>query len=108
MGFVKRIILCVAMAASVLAKDQEPSRRPACKAAIHGQFWPEAANTNSKAARQLAQCGALEICANTRWRYKWQPVTVNVRQLGKSPQEPSAACAAVIEEYSQEPAITSR
>ena len=99
-NFVKRITLCLLMAVGVLAKDQEPAKpRPACKASIHGQFWPDAANSDLKAARQLAQCGALEICTTTGWRYKWQPVTVNVRQMGKTPQEPTAACAAVMEQF---------
>jgi hypothetical protein len=99
MDFVKRTILCGLIAVSVLAKEQEPSRRPACKAAIHGQFWPAAANTDGRTARTLAQCGALEICTTTGWKYKWQPVTVNVRQMGKTPLEPTPACAAAIEEF---------
>ena len=32
---------------------------------------------------KLAQCGVLEMCARRAWRYKWQAVAVNVRQLGK-------------------------
>jgi len=96
----KRIVLCMLVAASGIAKEQEaPVQRPACKAAIHGHFWPDAANTDVGAARKLAQCGALEICTTTGWRYKWQPVTVNVRQLGKAPQDPTPACASVIEEF---------
>jgi hypothetical protein len=96
---VKRIILCLVMAAGCLAKDPEAVRKPACKAPIHGQFWPDAANTDGRAAQQLAKCGALEICAHAGWKYKWQSVAVNVRQLGKAPQEPTAACAAVMEEF---------
>jgi len=96
----KRTILCMLLAASGLAKDQEPTvQKPACRAAIHGHFWPDAANTDGNAARKLAQCGSLEICATTGWRYKWQPVTVNVRQLGKAPQEVTPACASVMEEF---------
>ena len=96
----KRTILCMLLAASGLAKDQEPAvQKPACKAAIHGHFWPDAANTDGNAARKLAQCGSLEICATTGWRYKWQPVTVNVRQLGKAPQEVTPACVSVMEEF---------
>ena len=77
-------------------------------AAIHGRFWPEAANTDSDAARKLAQCGLLEICTRTTFRYKWQPVTVNVRQLGKSPQEPTPGCATIMEEVGKATAATSR
>ena len=96
---VKRTILCVLMAASCLAKDPKATRRPVCKAPIHGQFWPDAANTDGHAARQLAKCGALEICTHSGWKYKWQSVAVTVRQLGKAPQEPTAECAAVMEEF---------
>jgi hypothetical protein len=95
----KRIILCVLVAASGLAKEQESvAQKPACRAAIHGHFWPETANTDTNAARKLAQCGTLEICTTTGWRYKWQPVTVNVRQLGKAQQELTPACASVMEQ----------
>jgi hypothetical protein len=41
------------------------------------------------------------MCTATPWRYKWQPVVVNVRQLGKTPQEPTAACVAVMEEFGE-------
>jgi hypothetical protein len=41
------------------------------------------------------------MCTATTWRYKWEPVVVNVRQLGKAPQEPTAACAAVMEEFGE-------
>jgi hypothetical protein len=105
----KRIILCVLVAASGLAKEPDAIQKPACKAALHGKFWPDAANTDVKAAGRLAQCGALEICTTTGWRYKWQPVTVNVRQLGKSPQDPTPACVRVMEEYGEKgPLVTSR
>ncbi len=102
-----RILLCVLVAASGLAKEQEPaSQKPSCKAAIHGHFWPEVANTDANAARKLAQCGTLEICTSRGWRYKWQPVTVNVGRLGKAPQELTPACASIIEEFSSP--VTSR
>jgi len=98
---VNGIIFCAVLAASGLVNQSEISRKPACKAAIRGQFWPGAANTDAKAARKLSQCGALELCTATRWRFKWQPVTVNVRQLGKAPQEPTPACVALVAEFSE-------
>jgi hypothetical protein len=99
----KRIILCLLVAACGLAKEQEPTvQRPACRASNRGQFWPQAANSDPKAARALSQCGSLEICTTTTWKYKWQPVTVNVRQLGKTPQQPTAACAAVMSEFGEQ------
>jgi hypothetical protein len=92
-------VLCVLLAAGALTKESKPIEKPACSAAIHGRFWPAAANTDYEAARKLAQCGALDICTNTGRRYKWRPVTVNVRQLGTTPQEPTAACVAVMAEF---------
>ncbi len=96
----KRTILCLLVAASGLAKEQETIAKPVCMAAIHGRFWPDAANSDGRTARKLAQCGLLEMCSKTMWSYKWKAVTVNVRQLGKEPQEPTPACAAVMEEFS--------
>ena len=96
-----QIFLSALLVTSGLANRSEVPRKPACRAAIHGQFWPQAANTDPKAARKLSQCGALEMCTATTWRYKWEPVVVNVRQLGKAPQEPTAACAAVMEEFGE-------
>jgi hypothetical protein len=47
----------------------------------------------------LAQCGSLEVCTAGAWKYRWRPVTVNVRQLGKKPQQPTAECVAVMAEF---------
>src|SRR5271165_980173 len=93
-------ILCMVMAAGSLANRPQEFRKPNCTTAIHGRFWPEAANSDSRAARRLAQCGALEMCSG-KWRLKWKPVAVNIRQLGKDPQEPTAACVAVMAEYGE-------
>jgi hypothetical protein len=93
------MMLCLLLSANVLARAPGNSSKPACRAAIRGQFWPQAANNDSKVAQKLSQCGALEMCSVTTWRYKWLPVTVNVRQLGKNPQQPTAACAAVMAEF---------
>jgi len=98
---VSRIIFCALMAVSGLANQPEVPRRPACTAAIRGRFWPDVANSNPKAAGELARCGALDMCTTTNWRHKWLPVAVNVRQLGKTPQQPTPACAAVMAEYGE-------
>lgn len=95
----KRTILCVLLAAGGLAKDAETFARPMCSAAIRGRYWPESANSDARAARKLAQCGELDVCTRTVWRYKWESVTVNVRQLGKTPQDPTPACVAVMAEF---------
>jgi hypothetical protein len=93
------MIFCVVMAVSGLPNQTKTTRRPACTAAIDGRLWPEAANYHPKAARELSHCGALEMCTTTTWRHKWLPVAVNVRQLGKTPQQPTPACAALLAEY---------
>ena len=87
------------LAAGGLCRESKPTDRPACGAELHGRYWPDAANTDMHAARKLAQCGALEICTDAGRRYKWKPVTVNVRQLGKTPREPTPACVAVMDEF---------
>jgi hypothetical protein len=92
-------LVAALLAAGGVAKVPEAVEKPACGGALHGHYWPEAANTDMRAARKLAQCGALEICTDTGRRYRWKPVTVNVRQLGKTPQEPTPACAAVMAEF---------
>jgi len=96
-------LIAALLAAGGLPREIKPMDRPACSAALHGRFWPDAANTDMRAARKLAQCGVLEICTENGRRFKWKPVTVNVRQLGKTPQEPTAACAAVIDEFQGTP-----
>ena len=100
----KRLIVCVLVAAAGLAEQPQLPGKAACNAATRGRFWPEAANGDPQAARKLSQCGSLELCTVSSWRYKWRPVTVNVRQLGKGPHEPTAACAALMGELSEQAA----
>ena len=86
------------IAATALANEPQASKKPACNAQLRGHFWPEAANSDPQLARKLSQCGELEICSMATWKYKWRPVAVNVRQLGKTPQQPTAACSALMAE----------
>jgi hypothetical protein len=99
---VKRIVFCTLLCAIGLAEQPQASKKPACNAAMRGRFWPDQANSNPQAVRELSRCGALDICTGGNWRYRWRPVTVNVRQLGKTPQEPTAACAAVIAQFGEQ------
>jgi hypothetical protein len=92
-------LIAAFLASAGFAKQAEIMDRPVCTVAIHGQFWPSAANADAGVARKLAQCGALEVCTRSGWKYKWKPFSVNVRQLGKTPQEPTPACAATIAAY---------
>jgi hypothetical protein len=96
---VNGIIIGVLMFASSIGSHPDVARKPACNASIRGQFWPQAANSNAKAATELSHCGALEMCTTTTWKYKWRAVTVNIRQLGKTPQQPTAGCLAVMTEF---------
>jgi hypothetical protein len=57
--------------------------KPACNAKIQGQFWPEQANWDREAARQLYQTGELEMCSMAIWKYRWEHISINVRDLGK-------------------------
>ena len=59
------------------------ARKPVCHAANRGQFWPEEANASRAAARQLYQSGQLEMCSLVVWKYKWERLSVNVRDLVK-------------------------
>jgi hypothetical protein len=93
---VKRIILCVLVAAVGLAEQPRVAGKPVCNASARGRLWPEAANGDPRTARKLLQCGSLEMCTLGTFRYKWRPVAVNVRQLGKTPQGPTAECAALM------------
>ena len=96
---VKRIILCGVLTAHALANQMPAPARPACNIASRGRFWPDAANTNPMAAVKLAQCGSLEVCTAGAWKYRRRPVTVDVRQLGKNPQQPTAECIAATVEF---------
>ena len=59
------------------------ARKPACNARSQGQFWPEEANFSKDAARQLYRRGELEMCSLVVWKYKWEHISVNVRDLAK-------------------------
>ena len=57
--------------------------KPVCNAKNRGQFWPREANLSKDAARQLYQRGELEMCSLSVWKYKWEHLSVNVRDLAK-------------------------
>jgi hypothetical protein len=68
--------------------------KPACNAANHGRFWPQAANASPAAARNFYRCGALEMCSATNRHYRWMPVSVHVTQAGRKHPAPTPACLA--------------
>jgi hypothetical protein len=80
----KHAVLIALCAAMCVAKEP---RRPACNARNQGQFWPAEANSSQSAARQLARSGELEMCSLVVWKYRWEHMTVNARELAK-PTDP--------------------
>ncbi len=82
----KRVALIALFGTICLA---EQTGRPACTARNQGQLWPDEANFRRDAARQLYQRGELEMCSMAVWKYKWQQISVNVRNLTKT-KRPSA------------------
>jgi hypothetical protein len=78
----------------LVLSTQPAFEKPACTAANHGRFWPEAANASPEAARRLSRCGALQMCIVVRHRYRWEPLSVHVSQAGRKHPEPAAACLA--------------
>ena len=89
------IVSAILAAGGFPGPSQQQPRKPACNAAAAGRFWPDRANSDPTAARKLSQCGALEICSAGVWKFRWQPATVNIRQLGKTPAPPSPECASL-------------
>lgn len=68
----------------------EEARKPVCNARNQGQFWPAEANVSKDAVRRLYQQGDLEMCSLAVWKYKWEHISVNVRDLA-SAKRPAAA-----------------
>lgn len=76
----------------------EEARKPVCNARNQGRFWPEEANFSQDAARRLAQRGELEMCSLAVWKYRWEQISVNVRDLAKARPLTSESTKAVAEE----------
>jgi hypothetical protein len=79
-GFMKYMALLSLFGAMSFAGQDG---KPTCNAKLQGQFWPEQANWDREAARQLYQTGELEMCSMVIWKYRWEHISVNVRDLGK-------------------------
>jgi hypothetical protein len=61
--------------------EQPP--KPVCNAQTRGQFWPDEANHDQEATRQLYQRGELEMCSKRSRKFEWQHLSVDVRDLLK-------------------------
>jgi hypothetical protein len=78
----------------ILAAESAPpltAGRPACTAAIAGEFWPEQANKDHKLAAKLARCGQLQMCTRGYLRYRWNSPTIRLDQLSKHSGRPIPA-----------------
>ena len=60
----------------------EETGKPPCNAQNRGRIWPEGAALDRALARSAESCGQPEICTAGLWRYRWQPLTVHISQLG--------------------------
>jgi len=78
-------LLAVIVALTAISISEQ-AHRPACNAATQGRLWPAEANVSTNAARQLFQAGELEICSQALWKYKWVPLSVNVRKAASRKQ----------------------
>jgi hypothetical protein len=88
----KYVALIALFGAICLAKD---ARKPVCSARNQGHLWPEEANVSKDAARQLYQQGDLEMCSLVVWKYKWEHLSVNIRDL--TPTKRPAASSTALE-----------
>lgn len=80
-GRLQRVLL-FSVFLSLPGYSQQPDK-PRCTAQTRGQFWPDEANHDPKAARALAKEGKLELCTAKIWRYRWEPLSVTLTDLIK-------------------------
>jgi hypothetical protein len=102
------VLLACVCALCLAADDLKPAAgdlKPACDAATAGQFWPEAANHDSKLRKQFSRCGELELCTLAKRRYSWKLITVRIDQLrGGSGLPKPAGCEVLDATREEEPA----
>jgi hypothetical protein len=72
------IVLIFGCALSFAASDSD---RPVCNKKNVGELWPPEAKTDRVAFWRFSQSGELEVCSRGTWHYRWQGLTVNVRDL---------------------------
>ena len=78
MGTVQRLAISAAMVFSFYTgacyAEDLPQEKPPCNAQNRGKLWPKEAGRHTAA-------GPVEMCLMRLWRYRWQPLTVDVSQL---------------------------
>jgi hypothetical protein len=67
----KWLLIPVVMWVCAWGRDAE---KPRCDAQHRGELWPADVRHGE---------GAQQMCTLDVWRYRWEPVTVSVSQLGK-------------------------
>lgn len=77
-----RLLLISAVTLLGCAAQQSEKPKPPCNARNRGQLWPEPKDRDA--------CHPVEMCTEHRWKYRWQPLTVDVSQLSKDPKVKSA------------------
>ena len=86
---VMRYMVFLALITAIGLAGQD--KKPACNAGNQGRFWPLEANSSQHAARELYQSGTLEVCSQVVWKYKWERMSVNVRDLTKERHSSTSA-----------------
>ncbi len=76
-----KVVCLIALFGAMCWAGQD--QKPACNAQSRGQFWPSEANSSQQAARQFYQQGELEMCSLVVWKYRWEHLSVNVRELAQ-------------------------
>ena len=83
--------VCLVTVALAFAAPPPPS---ACTEETHGQFWPQEANANRRAAMELMRVGEVYLCGVTRKGYVWEPLSVTWDALKTAPPHPKAGAKA--------------
>jgi len=55
--------------------------RSACSKHTHGRLWPEEANADRSVAIQLMRSGEVYLCSYGRLRYRWEPLSTDLKTL---------------------------
>jgi len=66
------------------------AHKPACNSRHQSQLWPDEANHSPGVARRLYQHGELEMCSLVVWKYRWQNVSVNIRDAKRMQEHRTA------------------
>ncbi len=91
-----RTLLALILISQVPILAQDARVRPRCTAKLRASFWPPEANTDAQLGHRLAREGTLEMCTLVGWRYKWSPLTINVKSAIRSEHEKSSTRSEIV------------